>query len=95
MTDRDRSSAVDLGSMTFLTEEANRDRRRLRVGLLAAIALHLVVFAITWPNMVRDARACLAAWSSPSPASRTPTGIRPSAPCSTGAACRAPTRGTR
>jgi protein TonB len=57
MTDRDRSSAVDLGSMTFLTEEANRDRRRLRVGLLAAIALHLVVIAITWPNMVRDARA--------------------------------------
>jgi TonB family protein len=57
MTDRDQTPAVDLGSMTFLTEEANRDRRGLRVGLLAAVALHLVVFAITWPNMVREARA--------------------------------------
>lgn len=57
MTDRDRTPAVDLGSMTFLAEEANRDRRGLRVGLLAAVALHLVVFAITWPNMVREAKA--------------------------------------
>jgi TonB family protein len=57
MTHRDQTPAVDLGSMTFLTEEANRDRRGLRVGLLAAVALHLVVFAITWPNMVREARA--------------------------------------
>ena len=48
-------SSLDLGSLTFLFEEKEADRRRTRLGITTAVLAHVVLFALNWPSIARSA----------------------------------------